>query len=331
MNILVLKSYGIGNVIMATPMIKALHKSGHNIFLLADTGPLGGPTDKMLEGWECVEEIKPFNTTREKNGDVIISWIFQKKIDLCIQSYPGDSIFDWLYPYLNCPIRRAPKPSEIAQHEVEYNLDLVKDLVGEDESQLYNIPHHTSSKIDSLMAQYDNKIKIILCPSFKKDGGWAKKNWGVENYAKLINILPEDCQPILVDGPDGIGVCNYIKHHAPRALNMAGLTSIQETVALMNYADIVIANDSGPAHIAAALDKILVVFFGPTSTIKNRPINPKTIILKTNSPDHKCAPTSTWDGCFCIKSLPPETVYNALVQHVFPELDKEKKVQPIGV
>ena len=332
MNILILKDGDISSAIMATPALRALHEKGHDIYLLINSGPDAPEIEKIFEDAEYIKEVKGFNSTREKNGDTIISWTVQRSIDICIELFPPGSSFKWLYPYLHCDvIRRAPKELPADKHEVDFDLEMVADLLGESSSTLYDIPRYKFDSVDDILSESKDKIRVIICPNFKKNGIDLKKSWGVGNYAKLINLLPPDFQAILVDDSDGIGVCNFIKHLAPQSVNLAGSLSLKECIAIIDLADVVISNNSYFAHLASGLNKLLMVFFDEKSLEKSRPIGPKAIILKPTAPEHECSPMSPQCGCYCIASIPPESVYNAIVKYILPEIDKEKKVQPIGV
>jgi len=332
MNILFLKEGDLGGVLMLTPAIRALNKQGHKVYLVVSAGSESDNIQNLLYDFEYIEDVKGFNSTKERNGDNTIAWIVQKKIDICIQSYPGGEGFKWLYPYLNCEsIRRAPKKIKDVQHEVDVNLEMVKDLVDQDCGSLYSIPHYKIDVVDNLFDSYKDKIKVILCPNYKKDGVDIKKHWGIVNYARLINLLSDDYQAILIDDSDGIGVCNHINHLAPSALNLAGLLTLKECIAAMNYADVVIANNSYFAHIATGIDKPLMALFDVKSLEAGRPIGPKAIILKSEAPAHDCFSASPHEGCFCVGAIPADNVYNAIVKYILPEIDKEKKKQPVGV
>ena len=49
-----------------------------------------------------------------------------------------------------------------------------------------------------------------------------------------------------------------------RLVNLSGCTAIEELPALIDSADLIVANDSGPMHLAAAMHKPVVALFGPT-------------------------------------------------------------------
>ncbi len=96
---------------------------------------------------------------------------------------------------------------------------------------------------------------------------WESKRWRAERIAALIDRMHEESLPPCVllgsvgDRPFAdrvVAAC-----HSP-AIDLVGRTSLRELAALLGLSDRVICHDSGPMHIAAALDKPLVAIFGPT-------------------------------------------------------------------
>ena len=333
MKILILKSYGLGNLIMMTPMVRALHDSGHSVSLLSDSGPLGfSETKELLDGWRCLKEIKEFDRRTNKDGNDLIKWLGDEKFNLIIQSFPADDYFNWLFPYIDCPFRRPLSvDSNWDKHEVEYNLDLVKDIVNEETVSVnYEIPGRVCSWISDLLANISSTKPLIgICPSYKKEGLWWKKHWGTENYAKLISLFPEGFRFVLLEGPGGIDTCNTIQflNKSKDVINLAGATNIQETVAAIDMCDLIIANDSGPAHIAAALKKPLFVIFGPTSVTKNQPLSRNTVVLKIEKCPWvmPCQGTEYFKKCrnpVCMTALTPEVIMQVVQKH-FIENKKE--------
>jgi ADP-heptose:LPS heptosyltransferase len=78
---------------------------------------------------------------------------------------------------------------------------------------------------------------------------------------------------------------------------------------LLERADLVIANDTGPMHIAAALDKPLVTLFGPTNPVRTGPFDRLDSVVRVDIPcspcySRKCSHTS------CMKWIGAESVLN---------------------
>ena len=63
----------------------------------------------------------------------------------------------------------------------------------------------------------------------------------------------------------------------PGAVDLVGKTSLKHLAALLERASLVVANDSGPMHIASALNRPLVVPFGPTNPTSHRPLRPPRV------------------------------------------------------
>jgi heptosyltransferase-2 len=90
---------------------------------------------------------------------------------------------------------------------------------------------------------------------------------------------------------------------------LTGRTSLSEAVAVLSISDLLITNDTGPAHIAAALERPTLVIFGPTDPTTTRPFSQSAqIILRTpecapcmlrDCPiDHRCMTAITHDEVF---------------------------------
>ena len=71
-------------------------------------------------------------------------------------------------------------------------------------------------------------------------------------------------------------------------LNLAGQTSLKQLIALIAGAKLVIANDSGPMHIAAALGKPLVTMFGPTNPELTGPFGRMDSVVRLDIPCSPC-------------------------------------------
>jgi ADP-heptose:LPS heptosyltransferase len=93
----------------------------------------------------------------------------------------------------------------------------------------------------------------------------------------------------------------------PGALDLTGKTSLRQLVALLERSDLVIANDSGPMHIAAALGRPLVTMFGPTNPSRTGPWGREDSVVHVEIPcspcySRRCSHTS------CMKWLTVEAV-----------------------
>jgi len=102
----------------------------------------------------------------------------------------------------------------------------------------------------------------VIVPGSK----WPTKTWPADRFAEVASALAsEEGLRILVLGSRGESVlAERVASGAPGAVNAAGRTSLGETAALLSGARLAVGNDSGPTHIAMALDTPTVAIFGPT-------------------------------------------------------------------
>ena len=90
---------------------------------------------------------------------------------------------------------------------------------------------------------------------------------------------------------------------------LTGKTDLAQAVAILSLADLLITNDTGPAHIAAALNRPTLVIFGPTDPRTTRPFSNVAEIIR-RPPD--CAPCMLRDCPInhrCMTAISPEEVF----------------------
>jgi heptosyltransferase-1 len=107
---------------------------------------------------------------------------------------------------------------------------------------------------------------------------WPTKRWPVEKFSELAKQLRErfNLPSVVGGGPEEQELAGQI----PGTLNLAGKTTLNQLVALIRRAELVVSNDSGPMHIAAALGKPLVAPFGPTNPFRTGPYERLDSVIK---------------------------------------------------
>lgn len=92
---------------------------------------------------------------------------------------------------------------------------------------------------------------------------WPSKRWSAERFGELARRLPGES--VILGGRNDVGLAEEVlKAAGGRAVSLAGKSSLKELVEIIRYASLVVTNDSGPMHIAAALGVPVVAIFGPT-------------------------------------------------------------------
>ncbi|HET8706059.1 MAG TPA: lipopolysaccharide heptosyltransferase II [Pseudomonadales bacterium] len=159
------------------------------------------------------------------------------------------------------------------------------------------------------------------------------KRWPEEHYAKAAHALIDDGWETWIFGSkNDVPVANNIRNALPVQYQvhchiLAGQTSLAEAIDLLSMANMVICNDSGLMHIAAALGRPLVAVYGSTSPDFTPPLNDHVRIVRLGLDCSPCfervCPLGHTD---CLKKLDPEKVLDAVT-----ELNKEMQAIPVQV
>jgi len=126
------------------------------------------------------------------------------------------------------------------------------------------------------------------------------KQYPVEQLAELIDLIPVNwnCQFVIFGSKTERDLADKLKSLTKAdVIDLCGSLTLQQLVFAINKMDVVISNDSGPMHIAAALGKQQIAIFGATHPkLGFAPMNQKAMIL---SADLKCQPCSLHGGNKC--------------------------------
>jgi heptosyltransferase-2 len=153
---------------------------------------------------------------------------------------------------------------------------------------------------------------LALCPG--AEFGPAKR-WPENYYAEVARQkMAEGWQVwILGSAKDGPVAEKIMEETGQKCVNLTGRTDLVEAIDLLSLSKVVLTNDSGLMHIAAAVNTPILAIYGPTSTGFTPPLHPKAQVLQLNLP---CQP------CFqrecpllhhrCMQDLKPVTVLQTL-------------------
>ena len=132
----------------------------------------------------------------------------------------------------------------------------------------------------------DDGSVVAICPGSINS---RAKRWPSESYAALADRLIEDRrQVVLIGSKDEADVTNdVVNRMRQRPVVLTGKTTLDQITAVLGLVDLVVTNDTGPAHIASALGCPTIVIFGPTNPLTTRPFSPKAEMIR-HPPD--CAP-----------------------------------------
>ena len=190
-------------------------------------------------------------------------------------------------------------------------------------ASLPNLPWPLLSVDEQNQARALDKFKLntekpvlSLCPGAEFG---PSKRWPEQHYAEVAKQQIEQGKQVWIFGSaKDIPVAETIRHSLPATLQahchiLAGKTSLHQAIDLMALSTMVVSNDSGLMHIAAALQRPLVAVYGSTSPEYTPPLAKQVAVVHT---DIECRP------CFkrecplghlkCLKELAPQQVLNAI-------------------
>ncbi|PKO34742.1 MAG: lipopolysaccharide heptosyltransferase II [Betaproteobacteria bacterium HGW-Betaproteobacteria-7] len=153
---------------------------------------------------------------------------------------------------------------------------------------------------------------VAFCPG--AEYGPAKR-WPAAHFAALARALNARGTAVWLFGsPKDHAVAEEICQLAPGCCrNLCGATSLAQAVDLLALADLVVCNDSGLMHVAAALDRPIVALYGSSSPGFTPPLSEQADILSLNLDCSPCFKRECPLGHFdCLNKLSPEQVLAAV-------------------
>lgn len=160
--------------------------------------------------------------------------------------------------------------------------------------------------------------------------GHAARRWPAERFGALCHrLIAAELQPVLFGMPDEIDLKLRIQADCPRAFFAHG-PSIRHTGAMISRCTAFVSNDSGLAHLAAAVEVPVVMICGPTATWSIGPRSAGSAVIRSSLP---CSP------CFLVSRRPvrcTHATYQAClhavqVEPVFEALQRIVARQPVAL
>jgi heptosyltransferase II len=148
------------------------------------------------------------------------------------------------------------------------------------------------------------------------------KRWPVKRFIAAAKEIQQktNCLWILFGGKNDLEITNQIESaigNQQSAINLAGKTSLRELMALLKSCCVLLTNDTGPMHVAAALGVPVVAIFGSTSPELTGPISSNEVqhqIIKSNAQCSPCFLRECPIDFRCMNGINIERVVEAVLQ-----------------
>jgi heptosyltransferase-2 len=314
--ILVKGTNWVGDTIMSFPAVYSLRR----LFPHAHISVLVRfPLDELWKANPAIDEVIPYTMpagVRRLSGELgIARLIKQREMDLAV-IFPRSFSSALMVFWGGIPHRigyasegrswlltdRIGRTEELLQgHRMHYYLRLIETM------GRISLPPHPSLTLNGTMgtwasgflSQHGMTGKRLVAFNPGATYG-AAKSWPPERFAELGRRLVKDYgASILIFGaarPQEKALNDYIaKSIGTGCLNLSGRTSLLELAALLRLCRLLVTNDTGTMHIAAAVGTRTVAIFGPTDPRTTAPLGKGHVIIRE---DVSCSP--------CLKRVCPE-------------------------
>jgi len=340
--ILIIKLAALGDVLRTTPLLPGLMKKypRANITWITDADAL-----PLLRNNPFIHQLLSFDT----EGVLIVSQGF---FDLVLNFEKEDralALMDAVSAKEKCGFACSPaKTLSIANKASLYSLALglhdelkfrhniktyqqtiydMAELPYEGEDYVLNLSHEAGDFASQAWSRYNlspEKFRIGLNTGC--GGAFETKRWTGKGFCELAQRLAQDgdCELLLLGGKRELEFNRRILKECDAPLIDTGCdNSLEEFLGIMSLCDVAVSSDSLSAHIALALGKQVVIFFGSTCPQEVELYGRGEKIVS----DFPCSPCylKTCDkNVTCMSDLKPETVYKAVRRRI-QELPSRRK------
>jgi lipopolysaccharide heptosyltransferase I len=213
--------------------------------------------------------------------------------------------------------RRVPVP-ELEMHAVDRYLLLAK-AVGAGEPGApefrFRIPKTDHEEVELLLSRSGVKPGTSWV-ALNVSARWPTKRWPAESFAEVADRLQQDGYGavVIIGGPEErADVATVSAMMKTPAIDLTGATTVGLLPALLSKASMLITNDSGPMHIAAAVGTPVVALFGPTSAVRTGPYGAGHEVLTGNVPCRPCFSRTCHNTLplECLRTVSPQQVLTA--------------------
>jgi heptosyltransferase-1 len=337
-NILLIKPSSLGDVVMALPALSALRRSFPQARIHWLIRPEFAP---LIEGHPHVDEIILFdrkflaqawrNAAAGRGLLSLVSELRRRRFDavLDLQGLFRTGLLAWLS---GCRQRFGPRWREMAHlfyttsvpprlewiHVVDYYLKLVEAMGGSDLRAEFVVPERSAAQTAARDLQSRQKTDLDRYAVVIPGSAQTSKCWPVERFAALVDRLVSE-HGLTVAATGGraekamIERIRSLAKHPPA--NLASQTALPELVEVLRGAKLVVSNDTGPGHIAAALGRPLVMMFSWSNPLRVGPYGRPQCVVARDA-DRRGLANRSRNAQHSIRHITLDEVYAKVVEQL---------------
>lgn len=337
--ILIIKLRGVGDVLLATPVAENLKKNlpDSSVSFLVEEA-----SRDVLVGNPYLDDIISFPRTSlarlRRSASLWRQWRFLRELrarrfDCAIDLFgnPRSALMllctgSRLRVGFDFRVRRAMYNLVVPRtgariHELDFNLLALQHLGVRIVNRRPLFPLTTASRSDarSWLSRFPDGASVIgLAPC----GGWQAKRWPLSSFALLGDELAgRGYHVVLLWGPGELRWVEEIARRMARPASIIPQMGLGSLGAVMEGCRLIVANDSGPMHVAAALGTPVLGIFGPTDPELQGPVGPHHRVVWKRGLDCLGCNRIECEENLCMSELAADDVLGAAL-----EMLKEREV-----
>jgi lipopolysaccharide heptosyltransferase II len=341
--VLVIKVAAIGDLLMATPAMRALKRAPQitEVHLLAGksiaAAARGNPD---LDGVFLIDDRRVFHGgLLARAAEILrVSWrLRREKYDIGFNFHR-----DWRYTIIlflaGCKRRigftRGRKPLLLSEavrvegikHHIFHYCDLLKtlEIFCLDFKMTFPLGGAEEAAAEEKFLKTEGLADyIVLAPggasNVKEE--MESRRWPGENFSDLAGLLQGvGKRVVLVGSGSDAAIASRIKAAQPEVVDLTGRTTLAEAAAVLKKSRLVVCNDGGLMHLATAVGARVISIFGPTHPGEKKPLAAGSVAVWKGE-ELNCSPCYH-DGVFpkcdhlnCLKKITPQEIFD-LIQSV---------------
>ncbi|MBU1888342.1 MAG: lipopolysaccharide heptosyltransferase II, partial [Candidatus Omnitrophica bacterium] len=324
--ILIIRTDRIGDLVLSTPMITATRTVFPDAYIAL---MVSSQTREIVSGNPYINEVIVYDKIskhrRFLKTFLFANWLKGKRFDLALVLHSTVRV------NIICYLAGIPQRVGYARgkmdlllthkleytkrfgekHEVEYSLDVLRSLgvKAEASSLVMPLKENVFKEADSLL--FESGLKkderfVVISPG----ASCVSRIWPSANFARLADILKErfGLSIVLVSGHDEVKIGEKVRGLMnSKPIFLCGRTSLSVLAAILKRASLLISNDSGPVHIACAVETPVISIFSRKekglSPMRWGPYGERNAIVHKDVGCVKCLAHNCNKGFLCLYSI----------------------------
>ena len=341
-NILIVKLSAIGDVVHTLPSLAALRRcypEAHITWVVeeASSDLISNHPDldriiisrrkRWIENLKKLDNVKAtiadirlfVRTLRDRKYDLVIDFhgLFKSSMIVLLSGGRRKLGYDSMQEFSGLFLTERI-PEDMEKHAVDRYLDFIRYLGADADNPEFNITvtEENKTRIESFLKAADVDIDEPFV-AINPVAFWDTKLWEDDRFAGLCDRIIKElkCRVVFTGGKGQGGIERIQSMMVSPSVNIEGQTTLRDLAYLYSLSRLLITTDSGPMHIAAAMNTPTVALFGPTDPSRTGPYGNGHTIVRKEMPCSPCF-LKKCDTKRCMEEIGVDEVFEAVKESI---------------